>query len=721
MAHPVRRSLRSRSVAGVLRPRGVWAAPWTAGLAGALALLALGGCVDSATNAGGHSGSILGGWTLQADPTCRETLAFLPGGRFLHGVALDLSGDPTEQVRGGTVSGGDVTDDAGSLSAALSADRAAGDPALAYCGTWLGARRSALPFADVLVAAGIDPGALAYRPVLLPGGGAAWIGTDSAAQADRFALLRDGDVLHGFTLEDALPAGQTLFQRTPSLLPSQFPLDLAGALVVNLPQQALAQTFSATAPSQTLQSLLLSVHSAVDVRFGSAAAAPTGVPACTLVVWDSAHFNGAPVDPNPLAAGATPLVLTLNPGAGDPLLVSPAQSTEPEQVYLLPVEVMAPAAGVCSVNIRARPLVARIVAEHLAQALADRFTLTLSSGPAYLLGTPAGGQTLRALALLGSDLWPAERLSGLLVQPVPDAADPLGLFAADPQAVRLSLQSSGGGRYLSAFPAGGGSGVGPFVAYAAPEEQLASLPIDTPLTLAPATQSWLPFALTQSTVLQIDAATQGLATGLLLDSTGTQLFSAQSSGAGGTGFRIVSQLAADTYRLALLAGPLPVDVTLSVASLAGLGLPDAALEACLIDAAPGADPATLRVADCGGRTLVSLEGIAAFGALQALRLDDNPIADLAPLAGLPRLAELSLAGSAGLDLSPLGGVASLYRLSLARAPLDAAALTALQGLADRLTQLDLRGATGLSAADVTALKAALPNTTVLAPDGTVLE
>ena len=48
-------------------------------------------------------------------------------------------------------------------------------------------------------------------------------------------------------------------------------------------------------------------------------------------------------------------------------------------------------------------------------------------------------------------------------------------------------------------------------------------------------------------------------------------------------------------------------------------------------------------------------------------------------------------------------------------------LSALQSLGTRLTRLDLHDATGLSADQVTGLKAALPNTTLIAPDGTVLE
>ena len=90
MAQPVRCWLRGGAAGH--NPRRARAGPRAAGLAGlwgALALLAvpaLGGCVDAATPASGNAGSILGGWTLQADPTCRESLAFLPGGRFRHGV-----------------------------------------------------------------------------------------------------------------------------------------------------------------------------------------------------------------------------------------------------------------------------------------------------------------------------------------------------------------------------------------------------------------------------------------------------------------------------------------------------------------------------------------------------------------------------------------------------------------------------------------------------------
>jgi hypothetical protein len=54
-------------------------------------------------------------------------------------------------------------------------------------------------------------------------------------------------------------------------------------------------------------------------------------------------------------------------------------------------------------------------------------------------------------------------------------------------------------------------------------------------------------------------------------------------------------------------------------------------------------------------------------------------------------------------------------------PLDAAARDVLADLGARLTYLDLGGATGLAPEDITLLRAALPNTRLVAPDGTVYE
>jgi hypothetical protein len=211
----------------------------------------------------------------------------------------------------------------------------------------------------------------------------------------------------------------------------------------------------------------------------------------------------------------------------------------------------------------------------------------------------------------------------------------------------------------------------------------------------------------------------------LRDGDGTPLAIARGGAADGAGFRLVASLPAGSYELQVQALAPPAAATLHLEPAAVPGLAPGALAACLHGAnAPGSLPAALRAADCRARGIDSLDGIDASGGydrLQALRLDDNPLADLAPLAPLFRLAELSLAGTAPASLAPLAALPRLHALTLARVPLDAAARDLLAGLGTRLTYLDLGGATGLTPEDVALLRAALPNARIVAPDGTVYE
>lgn len=379
------------------------------------------------------------------------------------------------------------------------------------------------------------------------------------------------------------------------------------------------------------------------------------------------------------------------------------------------------ASGPCQLNIRARPLVARRLAEHLQQQAADAFTLPLGDGAAYLPGVPAGQAShLALLPLQELADWAAARLLGQVLQPVAGLDDPLGLQSGTAQQVRLAVQSGSDGRSLNVFPEGASSGLGPFTAYAAPAATDLSLD-GTPVPFADASLAVLGFTLSDTAEVRLYSTGGADTTGLLLDDLGNPMSSAHSGAADGAGFRIVARLAAGTYTVQVRAAT-PASFSVVADQPGGRGLADGRLDACLRSAgAAGADPTDLRMADCRGEGIGSLAGIGAYSGLQALRLDENPVTDLTPLGDLPQLAELSLAGVQPVSLAPLAELTRLYRLSLAGVALDANAVAVLEGLGARLTWLDLDGATGLSDADLSALKAALPNTTLVAPDGTVGE
>jgi hypothetical protein len=701
---------------------------WRAALPAALLALVLpllGACVSDGGSGAAAGGSVMGGWTMQPDATCQESLDFQAGGSFVHGVALSLLGQSEQQLVSGSYDGGTDTGASGSLDVDLVPQAAVSDPLLAYCGQWQSATRTDLPFAALTLVLGTDPGALAWRPLDLPGGGTAWVGTDSTL-ADRLALVRDEDVLRGYATDRGLPAGAILYHRTPPHLPSSFPVDYPNVLAVNLPQQTLSMRSDGSAGGPFFTRLLLSVHSAVDVDFSAQAATAKAYPPCALSANSEPDLSGPPMSPDPLAGLAGNPVVTLNPGdpAGPLIPAQPFVEGQRESVYLLPIDVSPPVSGQCQVNIRARPLVARLVSTRVAQHAAEAFALQLSQGAAYLLGVPQGRPgALRAFPLQGGAGW-AGSLLGQLVQPAPAAADPLGLQDGAGDSVRLSVGGNAGQRYLNVFPSQSGpTGLGPFMAHG---EAAAPIPLPVPgtadVSLSGGAQADLRFTLAAAALVRLYSSGGAGTAARLTDADGNVLAGASGGAPDGAGFRLEQALAAGSYDLGVEAAQVPASFTVHLELPVADGLADARLAACLHTAgAAGTAPAEVRVADCAGQGVASLSGIGAYAGLWALRLDDDPIADLAPLVELTELRELSLAGTAPAALSPLASLPVLYRLSLARVALDAAAMAVLEGLGDRLTRLDLEGATGLGDADLAALKAVLPNTTVIAPDGTVLE
>ncbi len=71
------------------------------------------------------------------------------------------------------------------------------------------------------------------------------------------------------------------------------------------------------------------------------------------------------------------------------------------------------------------------------------------------------------------------------------------------------------------------------------------------------------------------------------------------------------------------------------------------------------------------------------------------------------------------DLTPLQTLPRLRALSLAGSVLGASHVTALTAPGWRLTRLNLAGATGLSDGELADIEAALPNTLLVRPDGTL--
>lgn len=100
------------------------------------------------------------------------------------------------------------------------------------------------------------------------------------------------------------------------------------------------------------------------------------------------------------------------------------------------------------------------------------------------------------------------------------------------------------------------------------------------------------------------------------------------------------------------------------------------------------DVADITVLDAREKEIVSLEGIEALSSLESLRLDNNMLTDISPLADLKKLTTLTLRGNQINDLSPLARLTRLQVLDLRdNAVGDASFLAELTDLED----LNLRG------------------------------
>jgi internalin A len=115
-----------------------------------------------------------------------------------------------------------------------------------------------------------------------------------------------------------------------------------------------------------------------------------------------------------------------------------------------------------------------------------------------------------------------------------------------------------------------------------------------------------------------------------------------------------------------------------------------------------------------------MDGVELVATLQTLDLTGNGLRRIDALQDLAPIETLLLGGNPLEDISPLAGMSNLRRLSLANTPLTSGDLAVLQGLSGQLTVLDVSGVATLGADQISGLRAALPFTTIIAPDGRLL-
>ena len=186
-----------------------------------------------------------------------------------------------------------------------------------------------------------------------------------------------------------------------------------------------------------------------------------------------------------------------------------------------------------------------------------------------------------------------------------------------------------------------------------------------------------------------------------------------------SGFFLESSLEPGASTLELTGVP-GAAFTVHLEQAPAANVPSDDLLACLINGGlMRTTPAALRRLSCPSQGLSEVTGLDAFTGLYAVDLRWNVIADLTPLMA-PFLRVLMLDGNPLNSLTPLETLTGLTKLSLAHTRLEPLWLGSLHTLGTRLGELDLTGVTGIGAGDLLSLRAALPTTRIVAPDGALM-
>ena len=696
-----------------------WQAAW-------LCWAMLSGCVQNASSASQGGESVTGGWVYDSSGSCANTLVIREGGRAAWQGVFNLLGRYSVTRVDGSYTGDPVTDGSGSFVTRFTNDRILSPHTLAYCGQWDSGEKTALPFEEVALSGGANPGELSYRLVIAPDGGVAYVGTNENL-ADLFGIYLDGSgTLHGFSYVDHIEPPATLFHRNQVELISFFSA-YPTRQVINLPQQTFRENFSAVPAGEILKTLLLNVNSAVEIVL--AANPDGGMPACDFVLYNSPSFliPRASGQPAPLTQSQS---IRFNPGDPAHKFFTTFFSIGGQSgtAYLLPLAVVSADGEECGAAIRAWPLAAVHVKERIDQGGAvDAFSISIGTGPVFMLGNHRAQPSVLLTIPLHAPgpVWEGLVLTPQAVRPPAAASvDLLGLTQPGAVPVSAKLGQDTSGQFLNLFrDETSTAGLGPFQSHA-PDS--GAFPISLPETLdAPfsANEGKKVFRLTLQQPARVAIASGGgLNTmGRLTGAEGLTLAVDRNGALDGKGFRIVRSLAAGVYHLTVAAPLAGGAFGMTIAEEPASALADENLEACLITAGSVRLANTdIRGLVCVGMGIATLTGIEAFPNLTRFSLADNRIADVSPLRNLDRLHTLYLDGNPVESLAPLLSLTSLYRLSLERIPLPPAALTDLFAFKNRLTFLNLSGATGIDAQDVADLKAAMPSTIIVSITGEIL-
>jgi hypothetical protein len=690
----------------------------------ASAALSAASCLDKPHDAV-SPGSAIGGWKLATAFACTQHLTLNADGRFsLESWLAAGSLSAVEQVQGMVSTPSAAMH--GQFAARFIPNRAPTGGSAVYCTDWGASNPTTLPFAAASAALGLDALSLNYFPSTTAGLGVVLTGAD-ATRRERLILYRRtaGDLV---AIEAAdpmtFPAG--IFRGLPG---DPLPADDAfvGRTLVRVPGEFFKAAHANTVALQDLDQVVLVVTAGVDVTF-SRFPNSSGV-ACSFSLYQDAGFT-TQIVANPLDPFAASQTRTFNPAESPwPYDSTAIGSTT---AYLIPVAIVAPADGDCEALIRADPIANRVAANHDAAAgAATLFAVDMPDGVTYLNGNPperpqrfdrirfTGGHVpLGPFALSGSLTVLANATAAAVDSP---AGDPLHLKDGTSPPAVLSVQGASAA-VLNVYPAQDAQfGWGPFLPAEATAVPAMAIPESRPVT-ATADGQRVELGLVIPSAQRIAVWTDGgiRTSGHLVDSAG-QTVTTSAGGAGDhAGFRIEADLEAGSYRLRVTASA--GAFTLHTAVLPGPApFADAALDMCMVEAGWALTPGeAVTIARCAGRGIRNIDDIDLAWQLEHLDLGRNGITDIGPLRNLPQLRTVSIAGNPVTDFTPLAGIPLLRQLSLAETSISAAGLSVLQAMTDQLALVDLTGVSTLTPADLDALRAAMPATTIIGPTGTVL-
>ncbi|MDH4121538.1 MAG: hypothetical protein OEV94_07530 [Deltaproteobacteria bacterium] len=717
-----------------------------------LGVWALAGCMGGdPPNMGANTATLnqaLGSWEMTTGG-CRQVLTLEAGGTFqlsTRVVASNGQTDRQEQSVGTyqwvTTQGGPVIEFQSSAKVPLRQ--------LSYCAQWSGRTETQLPFSSVLAQTGLDLSALGYREDQSPLYGPFWVGRN--ANGDQFVLYwPDAAHISGLTISGLMAAmtAQGMGYIHPLFSTSEGEANhrlswVNGNPVVNVPLERGGYSQAGAPKNTVLKSMVLNISAAADVTFSIVPQG--GVLPCEFRAYQDTGFML--LRAGFFQAGAASQTLRLNPG--DPTQAFLTQAvTAPDgtvsTAYLLPVQVYSTNGGDCAASIEGASLVSVFLGQ-VGGAVTPVMSPQVVDGTWYLSGPQREYPAQMELISFrpGASWHGFNRFSGLLVGlvPLPSASgfDLLGFGGGG--GTQVALQYQGGPQEtLSLLPSGGGMGLGGFHRVGVPT---APVVLDTGLGLPLAYNGTFALAgdahvlrLRVGSASRLAVWSEGTGGALLdtygelVDSHGVLVARSEAAGAGRAGFLFRRTLPAGDYQLTV-TGRQAGGYTLRVAAAAPLAVTDERLETCLLEQGLENRVEWNRVRyHCPRENIQSLTGMNTYphSWLHTLDLAENRIVQLQPLAGFSSLRRLYLAGNQITDPSPLAalgsasgaGVTGLEVLDLGNNPLDSTKLASLAGLGTTLKILDLRGASSLSPQAVNALKAAMPKTLIIAPDGTWLK